>query len=85
MVNGILILPQFGGAEDKVLCILIHLREVFMKHEKQQRVNHTAEFKREAVELVLSSERSVPQIAVELGVSVSNLRRWKREYQDQGE
>ena len=35
MVNGILILPQFGGAEDKVLCILIHLREVFMKHEKQ--------------------------------------------------
>ena len=56
-----------------------------MKHEKQQRVNHTAEFKREAVELVLSSERSVPQIAVELGVSVSNLRRWKREYQDQGE
>ena len=51
-----------------------------MKHEKQQRVNHTAEFKREAVELVLSSERSVPQIAVELGISVSNLRRWKRGY-----
>ena len=26
----------------------------------------------------------MPQIAVELGISVSNLRRWKRDYQDQG-
>ena len=40
--------------------------------------------KREAVELVLSSGRNVPQIAAELGVSISNLRRWKREYQAQG-
>jgi transposase-like protein len=27
----------------------------------------------------LSSGRNVPQIAAELGVSISNLRRWKRD------
>ena len=53
-----------------------------MEYQKRKRTNHTAAFKREAVEFVLSSDRSAPQIAAELGVSVSNLRRWKREYQD---
>ena len=52
-----------------------------MQYEKSKRNNYTADFKREAVELVLSSGRNVPQIAAELGVSISNLRRWKREYQ----
>ena len=55
-----------------------------MQYEKSKRNNYTADFKREAVELVLSSGRNVPQIAAELGVSISNLRRWKREYQAQG-
>ena len=54
-----------------------------MQYEKSNRTNYTADFKREAVELVLSSGRNVPQITAELGVSISNLRRWKREYQAQ--
>ena len=55
-----------------------------MQYEKSKRNNYAADFKREAVELVLSSGRNVPQIAAELGVSISNLRRWKRECQAQG-
>ena len=54
-----------------------------MQYEKSKRNNYTADFKWEAVELVLSSGRNVPQIAAELGV-ISNRRRWKREYQAQG-
>ena len=42
-----------------------------MQYEKSKRNNYTADFKREAVELVLSSGRNVPQIAAELGVSIS--------------
>lgn len=55
-----------------------------MESQQRKRTHHTAAFKREAVEFVLSSDRSVPQIAAELGISVSNLRRWKREYESQG-
>ena len=55
-----------------------------MERQRRKRVNHTADFKREAVEWALNSDRSVPQIAAELGISVSNLRRWKREYHIQG-
>jgi transposase len=37
------------------------------------------EFRREAVRLLKSSGRSVPQLAVELGVSPQSLRNWARQ------
>ena len=37
------------------------------------------EFRREAVELVRTSERSIPQIAAELGCSPQSLRSWVRQ------
>jgi transposase len=44
------------------------------------------EFKREAVELYLSSQRSIPKVAQELGIADESLRRWIRQHQvDAGE
>jgi transposase len=44
------------------------------------------EFKAEAVRLVRSSDRSIPQIAKELGVSYNSLRTWVKQAEiDQGE
>ncbi|MDQ3631597.1 MAG: transposase [Actinomycetota bacterium] len=37
---------------------------------------YTDEFKREAVKLLRSGDRSVPQLAKELGVSQGSLRTW---------
>ncbi len=37
---------------------------------------YSEEFKREAVRLLRSSDRSVPQLAKELGVSEGSLRTW---------
>ena len=47
---------------------------------------YTLEFKEEAVQLLRSSGRSVPQIAKELGISTTSLRTWFKQAQiDQGE
>jgi transposase len=44
------------------------------------------QFKRDAVALVRSSEKSIPQIADELGVSPQSLRNWVKQTQlDAGE
>jgi transposase len=48
--------------------------------------HYPPEFKAEAVRLVRSSGRSIPQIAKELGVSDNSLRSWLKQAEiDQGE
>lgn len=46
---------------------------------------YSEEFKREAVELCLNSNKTIKEIAENLGTSPYNLSRWKREYSDKGE
>ena len=47
---------------------------------------YAPEFRRQAVELVRSSGRSIPQLADELGVSPQSLRNWVKQTQlDAGE
>jgi transposase len=48
--------------------------------------HYPPEFRREAVELYRSSERSIPKVAQELGIADESLRRWIRQQQiDEGE
>lgn len=45
-----------------------------------ERKSYTEEFKREAVQLLESSGKSVPQLANDLGVDENNLYRWRNQY-----
>jgi transposase len=48
--------------------------------------HYPAEFKREAIQLYLSSEKSIPKMAKELGIADESLRRWVRQHElDAGE
>ena len=47
--------------------------------EKQKRRQFTQEFKLEAVRLATSGERSLNQVARELGIRPDMLRQWKRQ------
>jgi len=48
--------------------------------------HYPPEFKREAVELYRSSEKSIPKMAEQLGVAGESLRRWIRQHEvDAGE
>jgi Transposase len=42
--------------------------------------HYPPEFKREAVELYRSSEKSIPNVAQELGIADESLRRWIRQH-----
>jgi transposase-like protein len=42
----------------------------------------TDEFKREAVRILLSSDRSLAEVAADLGIGKSTLGRWKSEQQE---
>jgi transposase len=48
----------------------------------KQRREFTTEFKREAVGLLVSSGRTIRQIAGDLDLGLSTLNRWKREQRD---
>lgn len=45
---------------------------------KKQKRQFTDEFKREAVRIVLTSGRTVAQVADDLGIGLSTLTTWKR-------
>ena len=48
--------------------------------------HYPPEFKREAVKLYRSSEKSIPKMAEELGIASESLRRWIRQHEvDSGE
>jgi transposase len=48
--------------------------------------HYPPEFKREAVELHRSSNKSIPKMAEELGIARESLRRWIRQHEvDEGE
>jgi len=49
---------------------------------KQTSPKFTDEFKREAVRILLNSDRTITEVAADLGVSRSALGRWKREQQE---
>ncbi len=47
-----------------------------------ERRNYTLEYKLEAVKLMVEKGLSPRQVANDLGVEVSNVRRWKKKYGD---
>jgi len=49
------------------------------------RRQYSEEFKKEAVEYSLTSEKSVKEVAQDLGISHHNLDRWRTQYRKRGE
>ncbi len=55
------------------------------RSQSRRRPRYDEEFKRNAVELLESGERSAVQLGRELGVSDCSLGKWKRQYGRQGQ
>lgn len=55
------------------------------KKSKKQRKRYPEEFKKESVEFLLKSGKSVAYVADELGIESYNLSRWKSEYMNEKE
>jgi len=53
-----------------------------MENKKRQ---YTQEFKKEVVEYSLASDKTVKEIARDLGISCHNLDRWRTQYRKRGE
>lgn len=49
-----------------------------------KRIEHTKEFKREAVRLMESIDKPVAQLARELGINRNQLYKWQKEIQTKG-
>jgi len=49
------------------------------------RRQYSEEFKREAVQHCLASEKAVAEVTQDLGIAHSNLRRWRAQYGKKGE
>ena len=56
-----------------------------MTSEKKNRTVQTREFKVEAVKLALQGDRSLQEVADNLGIHISNLRRWNKAYLAEGD
>jgi len=50
-----------------------------------ERRKYNEEFKKEAVDYYLASDKSVEEVARDLGIPYSNLKRWHAQYQKRGE
>lgn len=48
----------------------------------RERREFTEDFKREAVRLTETSGRTIAQVAEDLGIGLSSLTRWKRQFRD---
>ncbi len=46
----------------------------------KRRKKYTEEFRREAVNLLISSGKSIAEVASELGIELYNLSRWKNQF-----
>ena len=53
-----------------------------MGNEKQERRTYTNEFKIEAIALAVKREKSISQIAKDLGINENVLRRWMKQTQE---
>jgi transposase len=60
------------------------VKEKESKTERKLRRYYDEEFKRDAVEMLESGERSAVEVARELGVSDCSLGKWKRRYGKEG-